>query len=175
MRYTLILTLSSLLAACGKASDGASNVELYSPTIAGLADDEAFALVEAGAENPVLPASGQLFDGRQTAAFCDVYYAADDGTKKFGTIDDPETTAPACLRRLRHLYSRRTAGAAVRPLQIIRRGDVSSFLGLLLQHCHNTGDQLLFPGHQPFQLDIHRILRKLERASRHFLRMLSEA
>ena len=83
MRYTLILTLSSLLAACGKASDGASNVELYSPTIAGLADDEAFALVEAGAENPVLPASGQLFDGRQTAAFCDVYYAADDGTKKF--------------------------------------------------------------------------------------------
>ena len=97
MRYTLILTLSSLLAACGKASDGASNAELYSPTIAGLADDEAFALVEAGAENPVLPASGQLFDGRQTAAFCDVYYAADDGTKKFGTIDDPETTAPlAC-------------------------------------------------------------------------------
>ncbi len=95
--YALALAFLSLLTACGKASDGASNAELYGSAVAGLADDEAFAIVNAGAEYPVLLASGQLFDDGQTAAFCDVYYAADDGTKKFGTIDDPETAEPlAC-------------------------------------------------------------------------------
>ena len=94
MGCALILTLLSLLTACGKASSGASNVELYGSAVAALADDEAFAIVEAGAKNPVLLASSQLLDGGQTAAFCDVYYAADGEAKKIGSIDDPGTTAP---------------------------------------------------------------------------------
>lgn len=92
--YALILTMSSLLTACDKASAGTSNVELYGSAIGGLADDEAFAIVDAGAENPVLLASNQLIDNGQTAAFCDVYYAADGEAKKIGAVDDPETTAP---------------------------------------------------------------------------------
>lgn len=97
IRYALILTLIPLMTACGRTSAETANADLYGPTIGGLADDEAFAIVEAGAKNPVLLASSQPFEGGQTAAFCDVYYAVNGEAKKIGTIDDPETTAPlAC-------------------------------------------------------------------------------
>lgn len=92
--FTLALALLSLPTACGTASSETSNAELYGPTVAALADDEAFAFVEIGAKNSVLLASSQLLDGGQTAAFCDVYYAADGEARKIGAIDDSETTAP---------------------------------------------------------------------------------
>lgn len=93
----LILTFSLLLTACHKASAGTSNAELYGPTIAQLADDEAFAIIDAGAGQPILLASNQLLEegeGDQASVFCDVYYAVDGEVQKAGSIDDPALSLP---------------------------------------------------------------------------------
>lgn len=93
----LILTTPFWLTACGRTSADTSNADLYGPAVAGLADDEAFAILDAGAKQPLLLASNQIFEvgeSTQASVFCDVYYALDGEVQKAGTIDDPALTLP---------------------------------------------------------------------------------
>ena len=80
------------LTACGKKKE--SNV--YGPTIAGLEDEELFALVEIGADSPVLLVTDQYYDDgvNQASIFCNVYYAGDGEVRKLGTIESLGTAYP---------------------------------------------------------------------------------
>ncbi len=69
---------------------------MYGPTIAGLEDEELFALVEIGADSPVLLVTDQYYDDgvNQASIFCNVYYAGDGEVRKLGTIESLGTAYP---------------------------------------------------------------------------------
>lgn len=81
--------------ACGKKTD---DIEALGKVIAGLGDDDLFAIVEIGAKHPVLLTSDQTYDdknGNQASIFCDVYYEGEDGeAKKIGTLESLGTAYP---------------------------------------------------------------------------------
>ena len=81
--------------ACGKKTD---DIEALGKAVAGLGDDELFAIVEIGAKHSVLLTSDQTYDdknGNQASIFCDVYYEGEDGeAKKIGTLESLGTAYP---------------------------------------------------------------------------------
>lgn len=87
------------LCACGQEKENKSEVysALYGETIAGLQDDELFAVIEIGAPSPVLLVTNGTYDdgnGNQVTIFCDVYYNVGDGAEKIGTIESFGTAYP---------------------------------------------------------------------------------
>jgi hypothetical protein len=85
------------LCACGKASKSDEYASLYGETIAGLQDDELFAVIETGASDPVLLVTSQYYDdgsGNQASIWCDVYYPVDGTVKNIGKLESMGTAYP---------------------------------------------------------------------------------
>lgn len=92
-----VCALAVSLCACGEENKSDAYSALYGETIAGLQDDELFAIVEIGAASPVLLVTDAVYDdgnGNQAAIFCDVYYNAGEGAEKIGTIESFGTAYP---------------------------------------------------------------------------------
>lgn len=71
--------------------------EAYGSTIAGLGDEDLFALVNIGDMGQVLLVTDQYYDEgseKQASIFCDVYYNFDGEVKNLGTIDSQGTAYP---------------------------------------------------------------------------------
>ena len=72
--FALCVLIFSLCACGDKSSD---NAAIYGETIAGLEDNELFAIVDTNASSPVLLVTSQVYDdglGNQAALNCEVYY-----------------------------------------------------------------------------------------------------
>ena len=80
------------LASCGKKTE----TNVYGPTIGSLGDEELFAIVEIGADSPVLLVTDQYYDDKvnQASIFCEVYYATDGEVLKLGTLESLGTAYP---------------------------------------------------------------------------------
>lgn len=90
-----VLMLS--LCSCGEKNKSDVYAEIYGTTIAGLEDDELFAIVETGASSPVLLVTSQVYDdgfGNQAALLCDVYYVIDGEVKNIGVLESFGTAYP---------------------------------------------------------------------------------
>jgi hypothetical protein len=85
------------LCACGKANKSDEYASLYGETIAGLQDDELFAVIETDASDPVLLVTSQYYDdgqGNQASIWCDVYYPVDGTVKNIGKLESMGTAYP---------------------------------------------------------------------------------
>ena len=90
-----ICVLIFSLCACGEKSS--DNAAIYGETIAGLEDNELFAIVDTNASSPVLLVTSQVYDdrlGNQAALNCEVYYLVDKEVKNVGTIESMGTAYP---------------------------------------------------------------------------------
>lgn len=93
----VMCALTVFLCSCGNKNKSEEYAAMYGATIAGLQDDELFAIVETSASSPVLLVTSQYFDdgaGNQASIYCDVYYAADGEVKKTGMIESLGTAYP---------------------------------------------------------------------------------
>lgn len=102
----VILALALLLtgvALAGCGLQGASeNEKLYGETIAGLGDDERFALVDMGEKADVLFITDMTFDdrnGNDAALWADVYYAIDGSVYLLGKPESMGTAYPLTFGR----------------------------------------------------------------------------
>ena len=92
--FALCVLIFSLCACGEKSSD---NAAIYGETIAGLEDNELFAIVDTNASSPVLLVTSQVYDdrlGNQAALNCEVYYLVDKEVKNIGTIESMGTAYP---------------------------------------------------------------------------------
>ena len=92
--FALCVLIFSLCACGEKNSD---NAAIYGKTIAGLEDNELFAIVDTNASSPVLLVTSQVYDdrlGNQAALNCEVYYLVDKEVKNVGRIESMGTTYP---------------------------------------------------------------------------------
>lgn len=90
-----ICVLVFSLCACGEKSS--DNAAIYGETIAGLEDNELFAIVDTNASSPVLLVTSQVYDdrlGNQAALNCEVYYLVDKEVKNVGRIESMGTAYP---------------------------------------------------------------------------------
>ena len=90
--------LVCIVCACGKKND---DNEALGTLIAGLGDDELFAIVDVGAKHSVLLTSDKTYNdgnGNQASIFCEVYYEGEDGeAKMIGILESLGTAYPiAC-------------------------------------------------------------------------------
>lgn len=93
----VVCVLIVLLCSCGKENKSDYYSEIYGEAIAGLEDDELFAIVEINAASPVLLVTSETYDdgnGNQAAIWCNVYYAPDGEVKNIGTIESMGTAYP---------------------------------------------------------------------------------
>ena len=95
MAAALVIILICMVSSCGKKSD---DTEALGKVVAGLGDDELFAIVEAGAKHSILLTSDQTYDdgnGNQASILCEVYYEGEDGeAKHLGTLESLGTAYP---------------------------------------------------------------------------------
>ena len=95
MAAALVIILICMVSSCGKKSD---DTEALGKVVAGLGDDELFAIVEAGAKHSILLTSDQTYDdenGNQASILCEVYYEEEDGeAKHLGTLESLGTAYP---------------------------------------------------------------------------------
>ena len=92
-----VCALTVFLYSCGNKNKSEEYASMYETTIAGLQDDELFAIVETNASSPVLLVTSQYYDdgsGNQASIYCDVYYATGKEVKKTGTIESLGTAYP---------------------------------------------------------------------------------
>ena len=92
--FALCVLIFSLCACGEKSSD---NAAIYGETIAGLEDNELFAIVDTNAPSPVLLVTSQVYDdrlGNQAALNCEVYYLVDKEVKNVGRIESMGTAYP---------------------------------------------------------------------------------
>ena len=92
--FALCVLIFSLCACGDKSSD---NAAIYGETIAGLEDNELFAIVDTNASSPVLLVTSQVYDdglGNQAALNCEVYYLVNKEVKNIGTIESMGTAYP---------------------------------------------------------------------------------
>lgn len=93
----VVCGLAALLCSCGNKNKSDEYAALYGETIAGLEDDELFAVIETSASSPVLLVASQYYDdgaGNQAAMWCDVYYEVDGEVKNSGVIESMGTAYP---------------------------------------------------------------------------------
>lgn len=91
----IVCALAVSLCSCGNKSEEYS--AMYGETIAGLEDDELFAIIETEASSPVLLVTSQFYEdgsGNQASIWCDVYYPVSEDVKKIGTIESLGTAYP---------------------------------------------------------------------------------
>lgn len=93
--WLMIMTVL-LLAGCGQ-SKGENNNDCYEKVIAGLKDEEQFALEDIGEENDVLFTTDAAYDDGQAhnaALYCNVYYAIGGEVYDLGRVESMGTAYP---------------------------------------------------------------------------------
>lgn len=93
----VVCALTVLLCSCGNKNKSEEYAAMYGEEIAGLQDDELFAIVEINASSPVLLVTSRYYEdgaGNQASITCDVYYTVDGEVKKTGMIESLGTAYP---------------------------------------------------------------------------------
>ena len=86
-----------LLCSCGNKNKSDEYAAIYQTTIAGLEDNELFAVIETNASSPILLVSSEVYDdgwGNQAAIWCDVYYPINGEVKNIGGLESFGTAYP---------------------------------------------------------------------------------
>ncbi len=93
----LVCALAVSLCSCGSKNKSEDYAAMYGETIAGLEDDELFAMIETDASSPVLLVTSQFYEdgsGNQASVWCDVYYPISGDVEKIGRIESLGTAYP---------------------------------------------------------------------------------
>lgn len=92
----VIMMFAVALTGCGQ-SKSEKNSEYYGEIIAGLGDEEQFAIEDIGEKNDVLFVADATYDDglvHNAAMYCDVYYAVDGEAYDLGRIESMGTAYP---------------------------------------------------------------------------------
>ena len=95
--WTVLCALIFSLCSCRTRNKSDYYSEIYGTTIAGLEDDELFAIIEINASTPVLLVTSQVYDdgwGNQASLLCEAYYSIDGEVKNIGVIESFGTAYP---------------------------------------------------------------------------------
>ncbi len=97
--YLVLMWGVCLLWGCAKQDNG----DIYGDTIAGLGDEELFALVETEAKQSVLLVTDSYYEdgnGNQAAIWCEVYYEIGGEVKKVGALSSSGTAYPIAYDKM---------------------------------------------------------------------------
>lgn len=124
------------LAGCGNKKEE----NPYGTVIAGLGDDEAYAVLVMDHPYHVLVTSDLLYDAgieKQAAANCDVYYYEDHEAKKLGTVMSAGTAYPIAFSK-DGIYA--ASGSSVEKYAISKEGTLILEKGIYIKYDENGNE-----------------------------------
>lgn len=131
-----LIIVTMCLTACGNKKEE----NPYGTVIAGLGDDDAYAVLVMDHPYHVLVTSDLLYDAgieKQAAAYCDVYYYQDSEAKKLGTVTSAGTAYPIAFSK-DGIYA--ASGSSIEKYVISGEGALVLEMGIYIKYDENGNE-----------------------------------